>query len=85
MVLLLSAFIYFYGLFIDTHNMADRLRFISRDFLFIGLSAGLFFISLKWGKFLIPVLLLLTLGTLFLHYYIPGKFTLHSLQLDKKS
>lgn len=85
MVLLLSAFIYFYGLFIDTHNMADRLRFISRDFLFIGLSAGLFFISLKWGKFLIPVLLLLTLGTLFLHYYIPGKFTLHSLQLDKKA
>lgn len=27
----------------------------------------------------------LTLGTLFLHYYIPGKFTLHSLQLDKKA
>ena len=84
-VLLFSAFIYFYGLFIDTLYLADRLWFLSRDFLVIGGSAVLFFISLKWGKFLIPALLVLTFSTLFLHYYLPGKFTLQSLHLHEKA
>jgi len=66
-VFLFSAFIYFYGLFIDTLYLADRLWFLSRDFLVIGGSAILFFISLKWGRLLIPAIIFLSLSTLFLH------------------
>lgn len=84
-VFLFSAFIYFYGLLIDTLYLADRLWFLSRDFLVLGSSAILFFISLKWGRLLIPAIMFLSLSTLFLHYYIPGSFTLQSLQLDEKA
>jgi thermitase len=82
---LMSTMVYVFGLFQDTITWTDRLWFTSRDFLVVGISAGLFFFSLKWHQFVVPVLFLLALATSMLHYFLPGKYTLKSLQLEEKS
>jgi thermitase len=66
----------------DTLNMSDRLLFISRDFLTISLSAAFLFISIRFGRFILPASLLLVIGTISLHYYLPGKRTFKSLKLE---
>ena len=77
-----SLIFYFIGLSMDTLNMSDRLLFISRDFLTISLSAAFLFISIRFGRFILPASLLLVIGTISLHYYLPGKRTFKSLKLE---
>lgn len=84
-IFLLSVVLYFTGLTVDTINMSDRLFFISRDFLTISLSAAFLFIAIRFGRFILPAALLLALGTISLHYYLPGKFTFQSLQLENSA
>ena len=84
-IFLLSVVLYFTGLAMDTINMSDRLFFISRDFLTISLSAAFLFIAIRFGRFILPAALLLALGTISLHYYLPGKFTFQSLQLENSA
>jgi thermitase len=79
---LLSVVFYFTGLTMDTIKMSDRLFFISRDFLTISLSAAFLFIAIRYGRFILPASLLLAIGTFALHYYLPGKHTFQSLQLE---
>jgi thermitase len=62
--------------------MSDLLFYVSRDFLTISLSAAFLFIAVRFGQFILPASLLLAIGTISLHYYLPGKLTLQSLQLE---
>lgn len=78
----LSASLYFSALSADILNTADFLFFLSRDFLTISLSAAFLFVAIRFGRFIWPATLLLVLGTIALHYYLPGKSTLRSLQLE---
>lgn len=84
-VFLFSSLVYFYGLSLETLLLLDRLWFISRDFLVISVSAGLFFISFKWGRFLIPASILVAIITLWLYFNSPGKYTFKSLHLDENA
>jgi thermitase len=81
-IFFLSVVLYFSGLTTDTINMSDRLFFIGRDFLTISLSAAFLFIAIRYGRFIMPASLLLVIGTAALHYYLPGKHTFQSLQLE---
>jgi thermitase len=70
------------GLSADILNMSDFLFFVSRDFLTISLSAAFLFVAIRFGQFILPASLLLVIGTIVLHYYLPGKHTFQSLQLE---
>lgn len=65
--------------------MSDRLFFISRDFLTISISAAFLFFAIRFGRFVLPVSLLLTIVTISLHYFLPGKYTFRSLDLEKSA
>lgn len=78
----LSAGFYFMALSADVLNAADFLFFLSRDFLTISLSAAFLFIAIRFGRFILPATLLLVLGTISIHFYLPGKSTLQSLHLE---
>lgn len=78
----LSVGLYFTALTADILNMSDFLFFISRDFLTISLSAAFLFIAIRFGRFILPAALLLVLGTISIHYYLPGKATFQSLHLE---
>ncbi len=78
----LSLALYFTSLSADTSNMSDLLFYVSRDFLTISLSAAFLFIAVRFGQFILPASLLLAIGTISIHYYLPGKFTLQSLKLE---
>lgn len=70
------------GLSADILNMPDFLFFVSRDFLTISLSAAFLFVAIRFGQFILPASLLLAIGTISLHFYLPGKHTFQSLQLE---
>ena len=78
----LSIVLYFIGLSSDIANMSDLLFYVSRDFLTISLSAVFLFVAVRFGQFILPASLLLAIGTISLHYYLPGKFTLQALKLE---
>ena len=78
----LSIVLYFIGLSADIANRSDLLFYVSRDFLTISLSAAFLFIAVRFGQFVLPASFLLVIGTISLHYYLPGKFTLQFLQLE---
>ena len=73
------------GLSADILNMSDFLFFVSRDFLTISLSAAFLFVVIRFGQFILPASLLLVIGTISLHYYLPGKHTFQSLQLENSA
>ena len=73
------------GLSADILNMPDFLFFVSRDFLTISLSAAFLFVAIRFGQFILPASLLLVIGTISLHYYLPGKHTFQSLQLENSA
>jgi len=81
----LSLVLYFMGLSADILNMSDFLFFVSRDFLTISLSAAFLFVAIRFGQFILPASLLLVIGTISLHYYLPGKHTFQSLQLENSA
>ena len=78
----LSIVLYFTGLSSDIASMSDLLFYVSRDFLTISLSAAFLFIAIRFGQFILPASLLLVIGTISLHYYLPGKFTFQALKLE---
>lgn len=84
-IFFLSVVLYFTGLTMDTINMSDRLFYISRDFLTISLSAAFLIIAIRFGRFILPASLLLVIGTIALHYYLPGKHTYQTLQLENSA